>query len=134
MFNVGGAEMLVIMVVALVVLGPNRLPEAARQVGKWMGEIRRLSTGFQNEMRDAMSDISQPFDSTKALISGQDGAKPNGTGQNGTSQNGTGQNGTGQNGTSQKGTSQNGPDLAKRPDLTKRTDPSSPDVGSADDG
>ena len=124
MFNVGGAEMLVIMVVALVVLGPNRLPEAARQVGKWMGEIRRLSTGFQNEMRDAMSDISQPFDSTKALISGQDGAKPNGTGQNGTSQNGTGQ----------KGTSQSGPDLAKRPDLTKRTDPSSPDVGSADDG
>ena len=124
MFNVGGAEMLVIMVVALVVLGPNRLPEAARQVGKWMGEIRRLSTGFQNEMRDAMSDISQPFDSTKALISGQDG----------TSQNGTSQNGTGQNGTGQKGTSQNGPDLAKRPDLTKRTDPSSPDVGSADDG
>ena len=53
MFNVGGGELLVIALVALLVLGPQRLPEAARTVGKVVGEIRRLSTGFQREVRDA---------------------------------------------------------------------------------
>jgi sec-independent protein translocase protein TatB len=53
MFNVGGGELLVISVLALIVLGPNRLPTAARQVGKIIGDLRRLSTGFQDEVRTA---------------------------------------------------------------------------------
>jgi sec-independent protein translocase protein TatB len=53
MFNVGGGELLVIMLVALIVLGPQRLPGAARQVGKVMGDIRRVSSGFQQELKDA---------------------------------------------------------------------------------
>lgn len=56
MFNIGGGELLVIFLVALVVLGPNKLPEAARQVGKMMGEFRKLSAGFQQEVRQAMND------------------------------------------------------------------------------
>ena len=56
MFNIGGGELLIIFLVALVVLGPTKLPEAARQLGKWMGEFRRLSAGFQAEVRDAMDD------------------------------------------------------------------------------
>lgn len=54
MGSIGAPEILVIMVVALLVLGPNRLPEAARQVGRVMAEMRRISAGFQAEMRDAM--------------------------------------------------------------------------------
>lgn len=54
MLNIGPAELLVVLVVALLVLGPNKLPDAARQVGKAIGEMRKLSTGFQAEMRDAM--------------------------------------------------------------------------------
>ena len=54
MGSIGAPEILVIMVVALLVLGPNRLPEAARQVGRALAEMRRLSAGFQAEMRDAM--------------------------------------------------------------------------------
>lgn len=54
MFNVGGAEFLVIALIALIVLGPQRLPEAARQVGKVMGDLRRLSSGFQNELKGAL--------------------------------------------------------------------------------
>jgi sec-independent protein translocase protein TatB len=53
MFNVGGGELLVIMLVALIVLGPQRLPGAARQLGKVMGDIRRVSSGFQQELKDA---------------------------------------------------------------------------------
>lgn len=55
MFGIGMPELLVIMVVALVVLGPRRLPELARQLGKAMGEFRRQSNeiidDFQTQMR-----------------------------------------------------------------------------------
>ena len=54
MLNLGTGELVVIFLVALVVLGPNKLPEAARQMGRMAAELRRLSSGFQDEMRDAM--------------------------------------------------------------------------------
>ncbi len=56
MGNLGGMEVLVILVVALIVLGPTKLPEAARQVGKAVNEVRRISGGFQREMREALQD------------------------------------------------------------------------------
>jgi Tat protein translocase TatB subunit len=56
MFNIGGGEFLVIALIALIVLGPQRLPDAARQIGKTMGELRRISSGFQNELRSALDD------------------------------------------------------------------------------
>jgi Tat protein translocase TatB subunit len=54
--NVGTPELLVILLVALLVLGPDRLPDAARQVGKVMGDLRRMSSGFQRELQAAMKD------------------------------------------------------------------------------
>jgi sec-independent protein translocase protein TatB len=59
-FNVGGGEVLVILLVVLIVLGPDKLPDAARKVGNVMGEIRRMSAGFQNEMRAAMDEVARP--------------------------------------------------------------------------
>ncbi|MGH9085348.1 MAG: Sec-independent protein translocase protein TatB [Acidimicrobiales bacterium] len=56
MFNIGGGELIVIALIALIVLGPQRLPDAARQVGKTLGELRRISSGFQRELRDAFDD------------------------------------------------------------------------------
>lgn len=57
MFNVGGPEILVILVVALVILGPDQLPKAMRTFGNVMAEIRKVSGGFQAEMRKAMDTI-----------------------------------------------------------------------------
>lgn len=54
MFNVGGGEILVIFLVALIVLGPQKLPEAARQAGAMMRELKKISTGFQEELRAAV--------------------------------------------------------------------------------
>jgi Tat protein translocase TatB subunit len=54
MFNVGTGELIMIMVLALVVLGPDKLPNAARQAGRWMAELRRISGGFQSEFRRAV--------------------------------------------------------------------------------
>jgi sec-independent protein translocase protein TatB len=59
MFNVGGPEVLVILFLALIVLGPQRLPEAARQIGKFMGELRRMSNGFQQELKQAFDEPTE---------------------------------------------------------------------------
>lgn len=56
MGSIGPAEILVVLVVALVVLGPNRLPDAARSVGKALAELRRVSAGVQSEVREAFAE------------------------------------------------------------------------------
>ena len=55
MFNLGGMEILVILVVALLVLGPEKLPKFMRTVGKAVGELRRASTEFQRTMNVEIS-------------------------------------------------------------------------------
>lgn len=60
MFNVGGGEVLVILLVALLVLGPAKLPDAARQIGAAMTQLRRMSAGFQNELKSAMDTTPEP--------------------------------------------------------------------------
>ncbi len=57
MFNVGGPEIVVILLVALVILGPDQLPKAMRTFGNVMAEIRKVSGGFQDEMRKAMDQV-----------------------------------------------------------------------------
>lgn len=59
-------EMMVIFVVALLVLGPSKLPEAGRQVGKALAELRKWSSGVQAELRDAMSVDENPSTSSAA--------------------------------------------------------------------
>lgn len=50
MFNIGGMEILVIMVVALLVLGPEKLPGVMRTIGKALGELRKATTDLQRTM------------------------------------------------------------------------------------
>jgi sec-independent protein translocase protein TatA len=52
--NLGPAEIIAVLVVALIVLGPTRLPEAGRQVGRAIAEVRRWSQGFQTEVRNVI--------------------------------------------------------------------------------
>jgi len=53
MLNIGGPELLIILLVALVVLGPERLPGAARQVGRTVNQLRSMAQGFQQELENA---------------------------------------------------------------------------------
>lgn len=52
--NLGGGEILVILVLALLVLGPSRLPNAGRQVGRALAEFRRMSAGVQSDLKEAL--------------------------------------------------------------------------------
>jgi sec-independent protein translocase protein TatB len=51
MFDMGFWELLVIGVVALVVIGPERLPKVARIAGLWLGRARRTLSSVQDEIR-----------------------------------------------------------------------------------
>jgi len=53
MFDVGAGELLVILIVAVVVIGPKDLPLAMRTAGRWIGRVRRLSAHFRSGI-DAM--------------------------------------------------------------------------------
>lgn len=50
MFDIGGLELLLITVVALLVIGPERLPEALRTLGLWLGRLRRSFTSVKAEI------------------------------------------------------------------------------------
>ncbi len=56
MFNIGGGELLVIMLVALLVLGPDKLPGAAKQAGEFLSNLRSMSNDFRQEVKDAVPD------------------------------------------------------------------------------
>lgn len=50
MFDIGFSELLLVGIIALIVLGPERLPKAARSVGMFFGKIRRMLNNIQQEM------------------------------------------------------------------------------------
>lgn len=52
MFNVGIGEILVIVLVCLMVFGPERLPEVARQLGRALGKLRITTQGALDQLRD----------------------------------------------------------------------------------
>ena len=51
-----GGEVIMILVVALLILGPERLPETARTMGQWMAKLRSMTTNLQSEVREVLDD------------------------------------------------------------------------------
>lgn len=58
-FDFGTGEILLIMLVLFVVLGPKKLPEVARAVGKTINEMKRASAGFKNEINKEIERIER---------------------------------------------------------------------------
>lgn len=52
-------EIFVVAAIALIVLGPERLPKAARQLGRAIGEIKNFSSGVQSQVQDAIRDPAE---------------------------------------------------------------------------
>jgi sec-independent protein translocase protein TatB len=53
--QIGPLEILTVAVLALVIFGPQRLPEIARNIGKAINEMRRMTAEMRTELRDGMS-------------------------------------------------------------------------------
>lgn len=56
MFNIQGSELIFLLLVALIVLGPEKLPDAMRRFGKAYGEFKKMANGFQGELRSALDE------------------------------------------------------------------------------
>lgn len=50
MFGIGGQELLIILVIALIVLGPKKLPDLAKSLGRMMGEFQRATSDLKREI------------------------------------------------------------------------------------
>lgn len=74
MFGIGSTELLVILVVALLVLGPKNLPKIAHTLGRAMGEFRRVSTEFQRTLNTEIA-FEEESEKAKARKAEADKAK-----------------------------------------------------------
>jgi sec-independent protein translocase protein TatA len=64
--SLGPAEILVVLVIALLVFGPNKMPEIARQVGKGFREFKRVQQHLKSELRDVVSEFDAPSSTPSA--------------------------------------------------------------------
>ena len=58
-FNLQGSELIIILLLALVVLGPEKLPDAMRKLGNFYGQMKKMSTSFQQEFKAAVDRIGE---------------------------------------------------------------------------
>jgi Tat protein translocase TatB subunit len=65
--GIGPLELLVILIIALVVVGPEKLPEIARSIGKTMRDLRNMSQGFTAEWEREFNRMSQIETGEKGL-------------------------------------------------------------------
>ena len=60
MFDIGPEKILVVLVIALVFLGPERLPDMARQIGSAYRQLRGVQDTIHTEIRSALDPASEP--------------------------------------------------------------------------
>ena len=74
MFNLQGSEIIVILLVALVVLGPEKLPDAVRRASRTYHEFKKMGAGFQSELKAALDEPMREMRETADLV--RDAADP----------------------------------------------------------
>jgi sec-independent protein translocase protein TatB len=69
MLSLDPAKILVVLVIALIVLGPEKLPGVARQLGALWGDVRRWRARLETEVRGAFPDLPPAYEITQAVRS-----------------------------------------------------------------
>lgn len=65
--NLGVPEMMFLGLLALLLFGPRRLPEIGRQIGKALGEFKRASSEFQNQLEDEVRQLEVEENSQRGI-------------------------------------------------------------------
>ena len=60
MFGVSGGELIILLLIGLVVLGPERLPRVANQIGGWLGQARRMTRVMKRQLEEEL-DLNDTF-------------------------------------------------------------------------
>ena len=55
MSGVGSSELIILILIGLIVLGPRRLPEIANQIGSWIGQARRMTRAMRRQLEDELN-------------------------------------------------------------------------------
>jgi sec-independent protein translocase protein TatB len=69
MLSLSPAKLLVVLVVALIVLGPDKLPQVARQLGALWGDLRRFRSRLESDVRGAFPDLPPAHEVAQAVRS-----------------------------------------------------------------
>lgn len=68
MFDIGLGEILVLGVIGLFVFGPERLPKAAADAGRWVRQLREMAAGARKDLADSAGiDLTSTLDSVREL-------------------------------------------------------------------
>ena len=78
MFGIGMTELIVIFAIALIVLGPKRLPELARSLGRGIAEFRRASMDLRREFMDASEEARIAPPAARASAAADAGSRAGG--------------------------------------------------------
>ena len=54
MSGIGGSEFLLLCIIGLLILGPERLPRVARQLGSWVGKARQMTRSLQRQLEEEL--------------------------------------------------------------------------------
>ena len=65
MFDLSPEKILILGIIALIVLGPDRLPQAARRAGQVLAQVKQMSGGLQQEMRTALAEPRQVLEDAR---------------------------------------------------------------------
>lgn len=68
MFNIQGSEMIFLLLVALIILGPEKLPDAIRKFGRAYAEFKKMANGFQGELRSALDEPMRELKDTADMM------------------------------------------------------------------